>query len=509
MEKKNQNLTAQPQRKEQSLPNKIERPPVVVVLGHIDHGKSSLLEAIKDLKITEKESGGITQHIGAYQIEHRGKSITFIDTPGHEAFSAMRSRGAKVADIAILVVAADEGVKAQTKEALSHIKKTGLPLIVAINKIDKPEADAKKVKRELSQENILVESIGGKVPSVEVSAKTGQGIDDLLELILLVAEMEQLKADRALPGQGVVIEAYLDSQKGPTATLLLNNGILKAGDIIATVSSFGKAKNLENFQRTIVKEASPSMPVIVFGFENVPRVGEKFKVFSDIDSAKNYLQKAEKEISKVFSVKPGQRVLNLILKADVLGSLEAIEEILKELPQEKVILRILKSGVGEINESDIKLVKGTKAKVLGFRVKTNPIAQMLAEREKVKIMHFEVIYDLVEEIRKIMGRVIEAKAVRIDLGKIKISEIFRTEKNRQILGGKVIEGEIKKGTLAEIFRGEEKTGQGKIINLQRDKKDAQSAKKGEECGLLYEGEIKVEEGDVLLIYTEEKRKEEL
>jgi len=482
---------------------------VVVVLGHIDHGKSSLLEAIKDLKITEKESGGITQHIGAYQIEHRGKSITFIDTPGHEAFSAMRSRGAKVADIAILVVAADEGVKAQTKEALSHIKKTGLPLIVAINKIDKPEADAKKVKRELSQENILVESIGGKVPSVEVSAKTGQGIDDLLELILLVAEMEQLKADRALPGQGVVIEAYLDSQKGPTATLLLNNGILKAGDIIATASSFGKAKNLENFQRTIVKEASSSMPVIVFGFENVPRVGEKFKVFSDIDSAKNYLQKAEKEISTVFSVKPGQRVLNLILKADVLGSLEAIEEILKELPQEKVILRILKSGVGEINESDIKLVKGTKAKVLGFRVKTNPIAQMLAEREKVKIMHFEVIYDLVEEIRKIMGRVIEAKAVRIDLGKIKISEIFRTEKNRQILGGKVIEGEIKKGTLAEIFRGEEKTGQGKIINLQRDKKDAQSAKKGEECGLLYEGEIKVKEGDVLLIYTEEKRKEEL
>jgi len=509
MEKKNQNLTAQPQRKEQSLPNKIERPPVVVVLGHIDHGKSSLLEAIKDLKITEKESGGITQHIGAYQIEHRGKSITFIDTPGHEAFSAMRSRGAKVADIAILVVAADEGVKAQTKEALSHIKKTGLPLIVAINKIDKPEADAKKVKRELSQENILVESIGGKVPSVEVSAKTGQGIDDLLELILLVAEMEQLEADRALPGQGVVIEAYLDSQKGPTATLLLNNGILKAGDIIATASSFGKAKNLENFQRTIVKEASSSMPVIVFGFENVPRVGEKFKVFSDIDSAKNYLQKAEKEISTVFSVEPGQRVLNLILKADVLGSLEAIEEILKELPQEKVILRILKSGVGEINESDIKLVKGTKAKVLGFRVKTNPIAQMLAEREKVKIMHFEVIYDLVEEIRKIMGRVIEAKAVRIDLGKIKISEIFRTEKNRQILGGKVIEGEIKKGTLAEIFRGEEKTGQGKIINLQRDKKDAQSAKKGEECGLLYEGEIKVEEGDVLLIYTEEKRKEEL
>jgi len=485
------------------------RPPVVVVLGHIDHGKSSILEAIKDLKITAKESGGITQHIGAYQIEHQGKSITFIDTPGHEAFSAMRSRGAKVADIAILVVAADEGVKAQTKEALSHIKKAGLPLIVAINKIDKPEANPEKVKRELSQENILVESMEGKIPSAEVSAETGQGIEDLLELILLVAEMEQLKGDIAMPAEGVVIEAYLDSQRGPTATLLLNNGKLKPGDIIATASCFGKVKNLENFQEIVVKEAFPSMPVIVFGFENVPKVGEEFKVFSDIDLAKNYLQKPEKKASMVFSVEPDQRVLNLILKADVLGSLEAIEEVLKELPQEKVILRILKSGVGEINESDIKLVKGTRAKVLGFRVKTNPIAQVLAEREKIKIMRFEVIYELVEEVRKIMGRVILAKEVRVDFGKVKISEIFRTEKNRQILGGKVIEGEIKKGTLAEIFRGEEKVGQGRIINLQRDKKDAEKAKKGEECGTLYQGDVKIEEGDVLAIYTEEKRKEEL
>ncbi|MDP2864415.1 MAG: translation initiation factor IF-2 [bacterium] len=492
-------------------PNKgqASRPPVVVVLGHIDHGKSTLLCAIKDFKITEKEAGGITQHIGAYEIEHQGKSITFIDTPGHEAFSAMRSRGAKVADIAILVVAADEGVKAQTKEALSHIKKAGLPLIVAINKIDKPEANPERVKRELSQENILVESMGGKIPSAEVSAKTGQGIEDLLELILLVAEMEQLEGDITMPAEGVVIEAYLDSQRGPTATLLLNNGMLKPGDIIATASCFGKVKNLENFQGIIVKEAFPSMPVIVFGFENVPKVGEEFKVFSDIDLAKNYFQKPEKKVSTVFSVEPGQRVLNLILKADVLGSLEAIEEVLKELPQEKVILRILKSGVGEINESDIKLVKGTKAKVLGFRVKTNPIAQLLAEREKIKIMRFEVIYELVEEIRKIMGRVILAKSVRVDLGKVKISEIFRTEKNRQILGGKVIEGEIKKGTLVEIFRGEEKVGQGRIINLQRDKKDAEKAKKGEECGALYQGDVKIEEGDVLVIYTEEKRKEEL
>jgi len=489
--------------------NLIVRPPIVVVLGHIDHGKSSLLEGIKDLKITAKESGGITQHIGAYQIEHQGKSITFIDTPGHEAFSAMRSRGAKVADIAILVVAADEGVKAQTKEAITHIKKSGLPLIVAINKIDKPEADPEKVKRELSQENILVESMGGKIPSDEVSAKTGQGIEDLLELILLVAEMEQLKGDLTVPAEGVVIEAYLDSQRGPTATLLLDNGVLKPGDIIATSSSFGKVKNLENFQGITLKEASPSTPVVVFGFENVPKVGEKFKIFSDIESAKNYLQKPEKKVSAVFSLGPSQRVLNLILKTDVLGSLEAIEEVLKELPQEKVVLRILKSEVGEVNESDIKLAKGAKAQVLGFRVKTNPIAQLLAEREKIKITGFEVIYELVEGVRKIMERIIKPEVVRVDLGKVKISVIFRTEKNRQILGGKVMEGEIKKGASVEIFRAEEKAGQGKIVNLQRDKKDVETVKKGEECGLLYEGDVKVEEADVLVIYTEERKKGEL
>ncbi len=489
--------------------NLIIRPPIVVVLGHIDHGKSSILETIKDLKITAKESGGITQHIGAYQIEHQGKSITFIDTPGHEAFSAMRSRGAKVADIAILVVAADEGVKTQTKEAVMHIKKSGLPLIVAINKIDKPTADPERVKRKLSQENILVESMGGKVPSAEISAKTGQGIEDLLELILLVAEMEQLKGDIKMPAEGVVIEAYLDSQRGPTATLLLNNGVLKPGDIIGTGSCFGKVKNLENFQEIALKEASSSMPVVVFGFENVPKVGEKFRVFSDIELAKNHLQKPEKKVSAVFSVEPSQRVLNLILKADVLGSLEAIEEVLKELPQEKVVLRILKSEVGEINESDIKLAKGSKAQVLAFRVKTNPIAQLLAEREKIKIMEFEVIYELVEGVRKIMEKIIKPEVVRIDFGKVKISAIFRTEKNRQILGGKVIEGEIKKGALVEIFREEEKVGQGRIINLQRGKKDSERAKKGEECGVLYEGEVKIEEGDALMIYTEERKKGEL
>ena len=465
--------------------------------------------------MAEKEVGGITQHIGAYQIERDSKKITFIDTPGHEAFSAMRSRGAKVADIAILVIAAEEGVKPQTKEAISHIKKSGIPLIVALNKIDKPEANPEKVKRELQKEDILVEDLGGKIPSVKVSAKTGQGISELLDLILLVAEMENLRADLQKPAEGVVIESYLDKLRGPTATLILNQGILKPGQIIGTPSVLGKIKSLEDFQGTSISEAFPSQPVIVLGFENVPKVGENFKAFSDLESAKSYLQVPEKkEAPEVLEVGPEQKVLNLILKTDVLGSIEAIEEVLKGLPQEKVILRLLKSEVGEINESDIKLAKahpalGYPALILGFRVKTSRVAQSFAEREKIKIMTFDVIYDLVGEVRKFMEKIIEPGLVRTDLGRVKILAIFSAEKNRQIVGGKVIEGEVKKGASIEIMRGEEIIGKGKLINLQRDKKDIDRVIKGQDCGILYEGDAKIEEGDVLVIYQEEKRKVEL
>jgi len=477
-----------------------------VVLGHIDHGKSSLLEAIKDLKITEKESGGITQHIGAYQIEEQGKKITFIDTPGHEAFSQMRARGARVADIAILVVDSTEGVKAQTKEAIFHIKKADIPAIVALNKIDRPEADSEKVKRELQKEDFLVESIGGKIPSIEISAKTGKSIPELLELISLVAEMEGLKADPEKPAEGVVIESYLDNLRGPTATLLLTEGSLKKGDIIGTSSAFTKVRNLENFQGKPIEKALPSDPVIVFGFNQVPRVGEEFKVFPNLESAQNYLEAPKKISHQVLEVSEEKKILNLILKTDVLGSIEAIEEILRDLPQEKVALRILKSEVGNINESDLKLAKGGRAVILGFRVGFDPIAQKLAEREKVKVMTFEVIYELVEGIRKLMEKFVEPEEVRVDLGKVKVLAKFLVEKNRQIIGGKTIEGEVKQGSLIEVLRGEEKIGQGKIINLQKNKKDVDSVSKGEECGILFEGSTKIEEGDVLLIYTREKRK---
>ncbi|MBU2634999.1 translation initiation factor IF-2 [Patescibacteria group bacterium] len=486
------------------------RPPVVVVLGHVDHGKSSILEKIKDLKITEKESGGITQHIGAYEVEHQGKKITFIDTPGHEAFSAMRSRGAKVADIAILVIAAEEGIKPQTKEAISHIKKAKIPMIVAINKMDKPGADPEKVKRELSVQDILVESMGGKIPSVETSAETGKGISDLLELILLVAEMEDFKADVSKLAEGVIVESYLDPQRGPTATLILQNGILKKGDILGTSSVVGKIRIMEDFQGKAIEKAFPSMPVVVLGFESVPGVGERLKVFANIEAAKKEFTKKELgSLKGTEFLKEDKRVLNIILKVDVLGSVEAIEEVLKDLPQEKVVLKALKAEVGEINESDVKLAIGSKAKIIGFRVKADSIVQSLAEREKIKIACFEVIYELAQGVRDLLEKRVSSEVVRVDLGKVKILEIFLREKNRQIIGGKVIDGEARRGASIEVYRNEEKVGQGKIAKLQKEKKEIGEVGKGSECGILYQGDTKIEEGDILHIYIKESRKGEL
>ena len=470
-------------------------------MGHIDHGKTSLLLAIRKLHVPAGKPGGeITQHIGAYQVEKDGKMITFIDTPGHEAFSQMRSRGAKVADIAILVVAADEGVKTQTKEAIHHIKEAKIPCIVALNKIDKPEVDPERVKRELVKEDILVESLGGKIPSVNVSAKTGKGIEELLELILLIAEMENLRTDLSAPPQGVVIESYLDSKKGPVATLILNQGKLIPGQIIGTSSSFGRVKSLIDFQGNQLSEALPSQPVAVLGFEKPPRVGEKFDVFPDFETAKANLKAEEKKSPELIVTTSDQKVLNLILKADVLGSLEAIEEILKKLPQEKIALRFLKAEVGEITETDLKLAKQTKALVLGFRVRINQIARSLLKREKIKVLQFNIIYDVAEAVRKYMEALLEPEIVRIDLGKMKVLRVFLEDKNRQIVGGRITEGQIKKGVFIEVLKDGEVAGKGKIINLQKNKKDVDQLSKGEEAGILYEGDAKIEVGDTLVIF---------
>jgi translation initiation factor IF-2 len=478
------------------------RPPVVVVLGHIDHGKTSLLMAIRDFKVLEKESGGITQHVGAYQIEHNSKKITFIDTPGHESFSAIRSRGSKLADIAILVIDAAEGIKKQTKEAITHIKNANVSLIVVFNKIDKPGSNPEMVKQQLVKEDILVESYGGKVPSIEISAKTGEGITDLLDMIQLVAEVEDLKAEKGVKAEGTIIESYLDPKRGPTSTVLIENGTLKQGDIIGTDSATGKVKNLGDFLGKEMEEADPSDPAIIVGFEKVPSVGEKFHVYASFNDAESNLKKKELK-SEVVEMDPNKKCLNLIIKGDAQGSLEGIGEVLKTLPQENVCLRIIKSEVGDITEADVKMAKMSEAVIISFRVKKDKIAEISAENNKVKVYDFNIIYELAQKVRELMERKLVKEKERTDLGKVEVLAIFRTEKNRQIVGGNVIEGEVQKGASLEIFRNGEKIGQGRIVELQSNKKDFDVVKKGRECGILYQGNERIKEGDELIIYKEE------
>jgi len=488
------------------------RPPVVVILGHVDHGKTSILDYIRKSQVVEKESGGITQHIGAYQIEHKSKKITFIDTPGHEAFSAMRSRGAKVADIAILVVAAEEGVKPQTKEAIAHIKKTGIPVIVAINKIDKKEAQPEKVKRELSQNDIIVESLNGQVPSVNLSAKTGQGVDDLLEMISLVAEMEELKSQSDQSASGVVVESHQDTKRGVTVTLLVKEGTLTNKDVIGTDSALGRVKTMEDSQLKSVEKALPSTPVIVTGLNQVPQVGEKFSVFNNLDEAQARINRKtakRKEEKEVFVFEPDKKVLNIILKADVYGSLEATRESLKSIPSDEVVLRILKSEVGEVTESDVKLAESAQAKIVGFRVKASSPIERLAEQKKVRIMTFDIIYELIQGVRELLSKLLKPEVIKNVLGQLKILAVFRTEKDKQIVGGKVTKGLIKKGLLVDVLRNGEKIGQGTIIQLQKNKKDADEVNKDQEAGLLVKGITIIEKGDTLEAYEEERKKREI
>lgn len=524
------------------------RPPIVVILGHVDHGKTTILDYIRKSKVAEKESGGITQHIGAYQVtlpfearSSRGqqaegshsetdeilrqaqndfainRKITFIDTPGHEAFSAMRSRGAKVADLAILVVAADEGIKPQTKEAILHIKKSELPMIVAINKVDKAGAQVEKVKNELAIAEVYLESIGGKVPAIEVSAKTGQGIDDLLETILLLSEVEGL--GKIIDGQvveGVVVESQLDPHLGASATLLVKNGILKLKDAISFDSVFGTIKQMFDFKSEIIKEALPSAPAVVSGLSQVPGVGERWVVCDSLDAAKKRTEeiaikeKEKREPMDVLIIGDNQKVFNLIIKADVLGSLEAIRESLKIIPQEKIVLRIIKAEVGDIAESDIKLAESSKSIIFGFRIKKiNPSFSYMAERAGIQIFVYNIIYDLIKDVREKASLLLEPEVIRHALGQAKVIAYFKEQAKQQIFGARVLSGKIENSVLADVLRNKEKIGFGKIIQLQKNKSNIKEGTEGEECGFLFEGNIKVEIGDILDVYREEKKYPEL
>lgn len=458
----------------------------------------------------EKPGGVITQEIGLFEVEVEGSKITFLDTPGHEIFSQMRERGAKVADIAILVVSAIEGPKDQTKEALEAIKKAQIPFLVAITKVDLPGANAQRVKQELMKIGVTVEEFGGDIPAIETSAKTGQGIKELLEILILLAEMQNLKAEITKNPKGVIVESQFDPKKGILATCLVEEGVLKVGQVIGTKTAFGKIRRMENWKREVLQEALPGQGVLVFGFEEQPGVGEIFEVFESIEKAKENLEKIEKRERKILVPEEGQKTFDIILKADCLGSLEALERLIERFPQDKVLVRVLKSEVGLVSEDDIKLAKTSGGKILAFKTGIDKVAKKILEKERqIKVYQFSVIYDLLEWIKKGIERLLEPEIERKEIGKLEVLVLFWRSGSRQIVGGKMIEGEVKRGAKIEILRGEEIVGKGKVINLQINKRDVEKAKKGDEVGILYEGDERIKEGDILIFVVEEKKKVEI
>jgi len=490
----------------------LERSPVIVVMGHVDHGKTKLLDAIRKTNVVAGEAGGITQHIGAYQVVRNKQPITFIDTPGHEAFTAMRSRGAKVADIAILVVAADDGVKPQTVEAFRIIEAAKIPYVVAINKIDKPEADINRTKQELSNQlNINPEDWGGKAICVPVSAKDGKGIDELLDMLLLVAETEQenLKANPNSDAAGTVIEAKLDKSAGPVATILVQNGTLKIGDQLCFNNLvYGKVKALKNYKGEIISEAGPSTPVRILGLKILPEVGDMLEVGEGEKMKIKKIASTNLAVNKAVTAKEDAddqvAKLNLIIKSDVLGSAEAIEESLMKLNNNKVRVKILHKGLGNIGEGDVKRAEDGGAQIVGFNVKIQPQTEALLREKPVKVELYTIIYDLIKNIKGQMQELVKADLVRKDLGRLKVLAVFRTENTLQILGGKVLDGRIVNDTLVEVVRDKAIVDNGKLVRLQSGKQNVNAVEQDQECGLQYEGHPVVAVGDVLNVYTEEE-----
>jgi translation initiation factor IF-2 len=485
--------------------NKIvsNRPPIVVIMGHIDHGKTKLLDTIKKTNIIEKESGGITQHIGAYEIEikdikseYTGRKITFLDTPGHEAFSKMRERGAKVGDIAVLIVAADEGVKPQTIEALNHILEAKIPYIVAINKIDKPEANPEKVKKQLAENNVLLEDWGGNIPFVLISAKENKNINELLEIILLMADMEDLKANSSSSPSGIVIESKLDSRRGSIATLIIKQGVLKKGDNIYTNSTFGKVKIMEDFLGNTLNEATFSSPVLIGGFKDVPRIGERFFV----DKEEMDKKEEKKEIDK--KDLEDKNKINVILKADFSGSLEVLEEMINKFEFDNKKLRIIDSSIGNVLISDIRLAQNSSSWILGFRVKLPKDLEILAQESKVKIFLFDVIYEIQKFLKENLEKIIlEEEAIQS--GELNVSVIFSSQGKKKLVGGKVIAGKLKKGKIT-IIREEKEIGMGKIIGMQCKKAEVSEIQEGMECGLMIETQAEIKIGDNIIFKREGK-----
>jgi len=484
----------------------IERPPVIAVMGHIDHGKSKLLDYIRKTNIVDKESGGITQHTSAYEVVHNGKKITFLDTPGHAAFTTMRQRGAQIADIAILVVSAEEGVKAQTLEALQSIKDHGTPFVVAINKIDKPATDIEKTKQGLAENGVFVEGYGGNIPVSLISAKEGTGVNELLDLLLLVAELEELKSDPKAPAEGFVLETHFDPRCGISATFIIKNGTLHANDFIVVGQEVTKIKRLADFLDNQVGELAFSAPAKIFGFAKLPPVGDPFKAFADKKAAECFAAGAPAEGAgrRIFNCSngtDGEINLPIIIKADVAGTLEAVEKELAKLKVEKVNLNIIDLGVGSITENDIKLIQAfPNAKILGFRVKAEKGALTLAEKNKVSIQTSDIIYKLSEWLEEEMKQAVPKQTAEEVLGKAKILKTFGTNGDKQIIGGIVGQGKVIQGKEIKVLRRENEIGRGKIIGLQMQKIKVDEVEENNQFGAEIDAKIEIARGDYIEVF---------
>jgi len=494
-----------------------DRPPVISIMGHVDHGKTKILDYIRKANVVDTESGGITQHIGAYQVEKNGKKITFLDTPGHEAFTAMRARGAKATDIAILVVAADEGVKPQTIEAINHARDAGIPIIVAINKIDKENSNPEKVKAELAEHDLQPEDWGGKTIMAPVSAITGEGMDNLLDMILIVAEMEDLKANPNRGAVGTVVESHLDKNLGPVATVLINTGTLEIMNNVVIGSTHGRIKVMKDHNGKNMKKAIPSTPVLIAGLSEAPHSGDILQVVKDEKTARTQAQKiallkknetaggsvAKDIISQIISGK--LKTLKLVIKTDTKGSLEAILQALEKIKDEEVAIKVIHSGVGNVTEGDVIMASASAGVVIGFHVDVPAQVDKTAERENVDILKYTIIYNLIEDITKLLAGLIEPEIVEVDLGKAEVKQIFFTSKKEMVIGCKVTNGKIQKGAKARLMREDEKIEEVEIAQLKRVKEAVDEIKADSECGIKLKGKHDILEGDILEVYKLEKK----
>jgi translation initiation factor IF-2 len=508
-------------RAEAKISDLLARPPVVTIMGHVDHGKTTLLDAIRSSNLVDKESGGITQHIGAYRVLFNNRAITFVDTPGHEAFTQLRARGAKVTDIVILVVAADDGVMPQTKEAISHARAANVPIIVAINKIDKAEANIDRVKQQLSKEGLLVEDWGGQTISVEVSAKEKKNLADLLEMIILLADVIEVKANLKVDAQGVVLEARLDPKKGPIATVIIQHGVLTGAAAFISGSTHGKVRALFDEHGKPLRRAEPGMPVEVLGFADVPIAGDLFQVVPDAETAKKIVGYRLSKVKKKEPIRPERITLDelfkkieqgeakelpLILRADVQGSVEVLRDTLPPLSSDKIKIRIIHEGTGNITESDVLLASASNAVIIGYNIKPSPKILEMAKQENVELRSYDIIYRLTEDIRKALAGMLEPVEKEVYLGRAEIRRIFQIPKVGSIAGSYVLDGKVTRNALVRVMRGQQLVQEGRIVSLKRIKENVTEVAKGLECGIGLDKTKEIQEGDIIVAYVKEKTK---